>query len=171
MTDTMSNTSEAKTLPLAEQVEQGTSEPVSEAQELEKMRNTLANFVTVIKQLDDRVKRLERSSARNLEKAERLNALERLQASNSDNRTIKAEPIAIALTAHLLSRGATNTMIIDSELLTYSKVYAVSKWDKQHLHDYCTINYVADVLHDGLPISEASKLMTISKELKPLFKK
>lgn len=171
MTDTMPNASEAKTLPLAEQAEQGTSEPVSEAQELEKMRNTLASFLMVIKQLDDRVKRLERSSARNLEKAERLTALERLQKSNNANRTIKAEPIAIALTAHLLSRGATMSMIIDSELLSYSKAFAVSKWDKQHLHDYCTVNYVADVLHDGLPISEAKKIMTVTDVLKPLFKK
>lgn len=140
------------------------------AQDISQMRNTLVKFVQALKVLDSRIKKLEKEYTLAQGKAERLTALERLQMSNNTNRTIKAEPTAIALTAHLLSKGATITMIIDSGLLTYSKAFAVGQWDRQHLHDFCLVNGVADILYDGLAPNQAQELMTITREIKPFFK-
>ena len=128
--------------------------------ELASMRNTLAQFVQVIKRQDERIQVLESK----LEQVPQLTPeqvlLDRYTASSLKNRNLNADPKAVALAAHLYHIKQVPAVRISSYgLLSQSKMHGLTSWDNQHLIDFCELNGVTDIYKNGLSDRDASMLM------------
>ena len=129
-------------------------------QEFASMRNTLAQFVQVIKRQDDRIRVLETK----LEQVPQLTGeqvlLDRYTLSSQTNRALDADAKVIALSAHLYYiKQVPAVRISKSGLLSQSKMHGLTSWDKQHLIDFCELNGVSDIYLHGLPLDEIKAMM------------
>ena len=125
------------------------------------MRNTLATFIQLIKQQDDRIKILETKTADVEVKTEQQRLLDRYTSSSLGNRNLNADPKAIAFAAHLYHIKQVPAVRISSYgLLSQSKMHGLSTWDNQHLIDFCELNSVTDIYQNGVSDTEAKGLMT-----------
>lgn len=130
-------------------------------QEFASMRNTLAQFVQVIKRQDDRIRVLETK----LEQVPQLTGeqvlIDRYTLSSQTNRALDADAKVIALSAHLYYiKQVPAVRISKSGLLSQSKMHGLTSWDKQHLIDFCELNGVSDVYLHGLPLDEIKAMMS-----------
>ena len=130
-------------------------------QEFAGMRNTLAQFVQVIKRQDDRIRVLETK----LEQVPQLTGeqvlLDRYTLSSQTNRALDADAKIIALSAHLYYiKQVPAVRISKSGLLSQSKMHGLTSWDKQHLIDFCELNGVSDIYLNGLPLDDIITLMS-----------
>ena len=130
-------------------------------QEFVSMRNTLAQFVQVIKRQDERIQVLETK----LEQVPQLTGeqvlLDRYTMSSQTNRTLDADAKVIALSAHLYYiKQVPAVRISKSGLLSQSKMHGLTSWDKQHLIDFCELNGVSDIYLNGLPPDDVKAMMT-----------
>ena len=130
-------------------------------QELANMRNTLAQFVQVIKRQDDRIRVLEAK----LEQVPQLTGeqvlLDRYTLSSQTNRTLDADAKVIALSAHLYYiKQVPAVRISKSGLLSQSKMHGLTSWDKQHLIDFCELNGVSNLYSNGLPLNDIKAMMS-----------
>ena len=128
--------------------------------ELASVRNTLAQFVQVIKRQDERIQVLESK----LEQVPQLTPeqilLDRYTASSQTNRALAADAKVIALSAHLYYiKQVPAVRISKSGLLSQSKMHGLTSWDNQHLIDFCELNNVSNIYLNGLPDRDASMLM------------
>lgn len=149
--------------------------------EFSQMRNTIRGLLDLIKKQDACIKeqeaRTKEQDAHIKEQEARINEIEdtlasmptvsqedavldRYTTSSKLNRSVNAQPIAIALAAHLLYVKHIPAMrISESGLLSQSKMHGLSQWSRQHLLDFCVVNNVKDVYLNGLGEAEARKLM------------
>lgn len=130
-------------------------------QEFASMRNTLAQFVQVIKRQDDRIRVLETK----LEQVPQLTGeqvlLDRYTLSSQTNRALDADAKVIALSAHLYYiKQVPAVRISKSGLLSQSKMHGLTSWAKQHLIDFCALNGVSDIYLHGLPLAEIKAMMS-----------
>ena len=130
-------------------------------QEFVSMRNTLAQFVQVIKRQDDRIRVLETK----LEQVPQLTGeqvlLDRYTLSSQNNRALDADAKIIALSAHLYYiKQVPAVRISKSGLLSQSKMHGLTSWDKQHLIDFCELNGVSDIYLNGLSLDEIKARMS-----------
>lgn len=130
-------------------------------QEFASMRNTLAQFVQVIKRQDDRIRVLETK----LEQVPQLTGeqvlLDRYTLSSQTNRALDADAKSIALSAHLYYiKQVPAVRISKSGLLSQSKMHGLTSWSKQHLIDFCELNGVSDIYLQGLPLDEIKAMMS-----------
>ncbi len=147
-----------------EQSESQTKNPESTPdllQEFASMRNTLAQFVQVIKRQDDRIRVLETK----LEQVPQLTGeqvlLDRYTLSSQTNRALDADAKSIALSAHLYYiKQVPAVRISKSGLLSQSKMHGLTSWSKQHLIDFCELNGVSDIYLHGLPLDEIKAMMS-----------
>lgn len=129
-------------------------------QEFASMRNTLAQFVQVIKHQNERIQVLETK----LEQVPQLTGeqvlLDRYTLSSQTNRALDADAKVIALSAHLYYiKQVPAVRISKSGLLSQSKMHGLTSWDKQHLIDFCELNGVSDIYLHGLPLDEIKAMM------------
>lgn len=128
--------------------------------EFASMRNTLANFIQLIKQQDERIQVLEMKLADTPLKTPEQILLDRYTASSQTNRNLNADPKAVAFAAHLYYVKQVPAVRISSYgLLSQSKMHGLSTWDDQHLIDFCELNSVIDIYQNGLSDRDASMLM------------
>ena len=130
-------------------------------QEFVSMRNTMAKFIQLIKQQDDRIQVLEAK----LEQVPQLTGeqvlLDRYTLSSQTNRTLDADAKVIALSAHLYYiKQVPAVRISKSGLLSQSKMHGLTSWDKQHLIDFCELNGVSDIYLNGLPPDDVKAMMS-----------
>ena len=130
-------------------------------QEFASMRNTMAKFIQLIKQQDDRIQVLEAK----LEQVPQLTGeqvlLDRYTLSSQNNRTLDADAKVIALSAHLYYiKQVPAVRISKSGLLSQSKMHGLTSWDKQHLIDFCELNGVSDIYLNGLPPDDVKAMMS-----------
>ena len=130
-------------------------------QEFASMRNTMAKFIQLIKQQDDRIRVLEAK----LEQVPQLTGeqvlLDRYTLSSQTNRTLDADAKVIALSAHLYYiKQVPAVRISKSGLLSQSKMHGLTSWDKQHLIDFCELNGVSDIYLNGLPPDDVKAMMS-----------
>lgn len=130
-------------------------------QEFASMRNTLAQFVQVIKHQNERIQVLETK----LEQVPQLTGeqvlLDRYTLSSQTNRALDADAKVIALSAHLYYiKQVPAVRISKSGLLSQSKMHGLTSWDKQHLIDFCELNGVSDIYLHGLPLDEIKAMMS-----------
>ena len=129
-------------------------------QEFESMRNTLANFVRVIKNQNARIETLENklNGIPPVNKEQLL--IDRFTASSMRNRTLSETPLAIAYAAHLYHvKQVPAIRISKCGLLSQSKLHGLVRWETQHLLDFCEINGVLDVYKHGLDEAKARELV------------
>ena len=125
------------------------------------MRNTLAQFVKVIKRQAERIQVLEMKLADTPLKTPEQILLDRYTASSQTNRNLNADPKAIAFAAHLYYiKQVPAVRISKSGLLSQSKMHGLSTWHNQHLLDFCELNGVSDIYKNGVSDTEAKGLMT-----------
>lgn len=137
------------------------SEQTELLDEFANMRNTMAKFIRLIKQQDERVKVLEMKLADTPLKTREQILLDRYAASSPKNRNLNADPKVVAFAAHLYHVKQVPAVRISSYgLLSQSKMHGLSTWDNQHLMDYCELNGVTDIYKHGLTDRDASMLMT-----------
>lgn len=130
-------------------------------QEFASMRNTLAQFVQVIKRQDARIRVLETK----LEQVPQLTGeqvlLDRYTLSSQTNRALDADAKVIALSAHLYYiKQVPAVRISKSGLLSQSKMHGLTSWAKQHLIDFCELNGVSDIYLHGLPLDGIKAMMS-----------
>ena len=130
-------------------------------QEFASMRNTLAQFVQVIKRQDDRIRVLETK----LEQVPQLTGeqvlIDRYTLSSQTNRALDADAKVIALSAHLYYiKQVPAVRISKSGLLSQSKMHGLTSWSKQHLIDFCELNGATDIYLHGLPLDEIKAMMS-----------
>ena len=130
-------------------------------QEFASMRNTLAQFVQVIKHQNERIQVLETK----LEQVPQLTGeqvlLDRYTLSSQTNRALDADAKVIALSAHLYYiKQVPAVRISKSGLLSQSKMHGLTSWDKQHLIDFCELNGVSAIYLHGLPLDEIKAMMS-----------
>ena len=124
------------------------------------MRNTLAKFIQLIKQQDERVRVLEMKLADTPLKTPEQILLDRYTMSSQTNRTLDADAKVIALSAHLYYiKQVPAVRISKSGLLSQSKMHGLTSWDNQHLIDFCELNGVSDIYKNGVSDTEAKGLM------------
>lgn len=129
--------------------------------EFANMRNTMAKFIQLIKQQDERIKVLEMKLADTPLKTTKQILLDRYTVSSSKNRNLNADPKTVAYAAHLYHIKQVPAVRISSYgLLSQSKMHGLSTWDNQHLLDFCELNGVTDIYQNGVSDSEAKGLMT-----------
>lgn len=129
--------------------------------ELANMRSTMAKFIQLIKQQDERIKVLEMKLADTPLKTPEQVLLDRYTASSLRNRNLNADPKAVAFAAHLYHIKQVPAMHISKQgLLSQSKMHGLSAWDNQHLTDFCELNGVTDIYQHGVSDTEAKGLMT-----------
>lgn len=137
------------------------SEQTELLDEFANMRNTMAKFIRLIKQQDERVKVLEMKLADTPLKTREQILLDRYAASSPKNRNLNADPKVVAFAAHLYHVKQVPAVRISSYgLLSQSKMHGLSTWDNQHLMDYCELNGVTDIYQNGVSDSAAEGLMT-----------
>ena len=125
------------------------------------MRDTLANFIQLIKQQDGRIRVLETKLADTPIKTAEQVLLDRYTASSQTNRNLNADPAAVAFAAHLYYvKQIPAVRISKSGLLSQSKMHGLTSWDNQHLIDFCALNGVSDIYQNGVSDSQAKGLMT-----------
>ena len=132
------------------------------------MRGTLSNFIQLIKQqseriseLDERIQVLEMKLADTPLKTPGQILLDRYTASSKTNRSLNADPKAVALAAHLYHIKQVPAVRISSYgLLSQSKMHGLTSWDNQHLTDFCELNGVTDIYQHGVSDTVAKGLMT-----------
>lgn len=125
------------------------------------MRNTLAKFMQLIKQQDERIKVLEAKTADVQVKTPEQVLLDRYTLSSQTNRTLDADAKVIALSAHLYYIKQVPAVRISTYgLLSQSKMHGLSTWDNQHLTDFCELNGVTDIYQNGVSDTVAKGLMT-----------
>lgn len=125
------------------------------------MRNTMAKFIQLIKQQDERIKVLEMKLADTPLKTPEQILLDRYTMSSQTNRTLDADAKVIALSAHLYYiKQVPAVRISKSGLLSQSKMHGLTSWDKQHLIDFCELNGVSDIYLNGLPPDDVKAMMT-----------
>lgn len=107
------------------------------------------------KSVDDRVHAIEQRlnvllgafkqlSAINTEQAKRIEDLERKATPMARKaRTVNAPIANIAFGAWMFANGYTVRQVADSGVLSYSKAFGITTWDKQYLEEYLK-------LYDGL---------------------
>lgn len=128
--------------------------------EFGQMRHTIKGLLSIIKKQDARITTLEATVASVPTMSREEVLLDRYTASSKTNRTVNADPKAVAFAAHLYYIKQVPAMrISDSGLLSQSKMHGLSCWGKQHLLDFCDINNVKYVYLDGLDDAEAKELM------------
>ena len=124
------------------------------------MRDTLANFIQLIKHYDERIKLLEAKTAGVEVKTEQQRLLDRYTASSLKNRNLNADAKVIALSAHLYYvKQIPAVRISKSGLLSQSKMHGLTSWDNQHLIDFCALNGVSDIYQNGVSDTVAKVLM------------
>ena len=129
--------------------------------EFASIRNTMAKFIQLIKQQDERIKVLEMKLADTPLKTPEQVLLDRYTASSLGNRNLNADPKAVAFAAHLYHIKQVPAVRISSYgLLSQSKMHGLSTWDNQHLIDFCELNGVTDIYQNGVSDTEAKGLMT-----------
>ena len=127
--------------------------------EFASMRSTMAKFIQLIKQQDERIKVLEMKLADTPLKTPEQVLLDRYTASSLRNRNLNADPKAVAFAAHLYHLKQVPAMRISKHgLLSQSKMHGLSAWDSQHLADFCTLNGVIDIYKNGVSDTEAREL-------------
>lgn len=137
------------------------SEQTELLNELASMRNTLANFIQLIKRQNERIQVLEMKLADTPLKTPEQILLDRYTASSKTNRSLNADPKAVAFAAHLYHIKQVPAVRISTHgLLSQSKMHGLSTWDNQHLIDFCELNGVTDIYQNGLSDRDASMLMT-----------
>ncbi len=137
------------------------SEQTEVLNELASMRNTMAKFIQLIKQQDERIKVLEMKLADTPLKTPEQILLDRYTASSLKNRNLNADPKAVAFAAHLYYiRQVPAVRISSYGLLSQSKMHGLASWDNQHLMDFCELNGVTDIYQNGLSDTVAKGLMT-----------
>ena len=129
--------------------------------EFASMRNTMAKFIQLIKQQDERIRVLEMKLADTPVKTPEQVLLDRYTASSLKNRNLNADPKVVAFAAHLYHIKQVPAVRISSYgLLSQSKMHGLSTWDNQHLTDFCELNGVTDIYRNGVSDAEAKRLMT-----------
>lgn len=129
-------------------------------QEFASMRNTLAQFVQVIKHQNERIGVLEAKLAQLPELTGEQVLLDRYTASSLKNRNLDADAKVIALSAHLYYiKQVPAVRISKSGLLSQSKMHGLTSWGKQHLIDFCELNGVSDIYLNGLPLDDIKAMM------------
>ena len=130
-------------------------------QEFANMRNTLAQFIQLIKQQDERIRVLEAKLEQVPQQTGEQVLLDRYTMSSQTNRTLDADAKVIALSAHLYYiKQVPAVRISKSGLLSQSKMNGLTSWDKQHLIDFCELNGVSDIYLNGLPLDEIKAMMS-----------
>ena len=130
-------------------------------QEFASMRNTLAQFVQMFKQQNERLGVLETKLAQLPQLTGEQVLLDRYTASSLKNRNLDADAKVIALSAHLYYiKQVPAVRISKSGLLSQSKMHGLTNWDKQHLLDFCELNGVSDIYLNGLPLDEVKTMMS-----------
>ena len=125
------------------------------------MRNTMAKFIQLIKQQDERIKVLEMKLADTPLKTPEQILLDRYTSSSLKNRNLNADPKVVAFAAHLYHIKQIPAVRISSYgLLSQSKMHGLSTWDNQHLMDFCDLNGVTDIYQNGVSDTVAKGLMT-----------
>ena len=125
------------------------------------MRNTMAKFIQLIKQQDERIKVLEMKLADTPLKTPEQILLDRYTSSSLKNRNLNADPKVVAFAAHLYHIKQIPAVRISSYgLLSQSKMHGLSTWDNQHLMDFCALNGVTDIYQNGVSDTVAKGLMT-----------
>ena len=125
------------------------------------MRNTMAKFIQLIKQQDERIKVLEMKLADTPLKTPEQILLDRYTASSLKNRNLNADPKVVAFATHLYHIKQVPAVRISSYgLLSQSKMHGLSTWDNQHLMDFCELNGVTDIYQHGVSDTVAKGLMT-----------
>lgn len=94
-------------------------------------------------------------------------ALARYTDNARKYRKVSAPPEVIAQAAHLYYiKGVPGIHIVECGLITQSKFYAILKWSKTHLMDYCRVNDVTDIYTNGLPEARFAELAPNSEIVK-----
>lgn len=138
----------------------------AQASELASMRATLAQFIQLIKQMDERIKTVEQKLVDLPVLSEHEKTITRFTASSTINRAINATPQAIAYAGHLYHvLNVPALRIYKYGILPQSKMHGLTTWDKQHLLDYCYVNDVMDIYEKGLPLNDVVKLTDMAQEL------
>ena len=128
--------------------------------EFASMRNTLAQFVQVIKRQDERIQVLEMKLADTAVKTPEQVLLDRYTASSLKNRNLNADPKVVAFAAHLYHiKQVPAVRVSGYGLLSQSKMHGLSTWDNQHLMDFCELNGVTSIYKNGVSDSDAKGLM------------
>lgn len=128
--------------------------------EFSKMRHTLGLYLEVIKNQGERITELESKLVGVVLPSPEQALLDRYTESSKHNRNLNEVPQRIALAAHLSRiKQVPNMRITECGLMSQSKLHGLSKWDSQHLVDYCTLNNVLDIYQNGLPDAELKALL------------
>lgn len=133
--------------------------------DIKAMRNTLASFVELLKKFEVRIQAIETA----LQAGSLVHSDEAMRArfteGNKTNRTVNAPPKIIALALHLYhAKRVPASHIINSKLLSHSKMYGLTQWDRQYAHDYCEIHNVLNIYQQGFEADDFSEL-NIDREL------
>lgn len=140
-----------------------TNQPTNE---LDSLKNTITNLVALIKKHDERIRELEDKAATPTTPAE-PSLLDRYTISSTKNRTVNANPKAIAYAAHLYYiKNIPASRISKHGLLSQSKMHGLSTWDRQYLLDYCELNGVMDIYNNGVSDELATQLVADYNGLK-----
>lgn len=135
--------------------------------ELEGMRGTMAGFIKLIKQQDNRIVELESKLALYKLPDPDTALVNRLAVSSTRNRTLTDPPHVIAYAAHLRRfKGIPAQRIYKAGLLSQSKLHGLDKWENQHLLDFCELHDVMDVYLNGLSDSQAREIVPNYDDLK-----
>ena len=144
--------------------DQPTSPPINE---LGSLKNTITNLVSLIKKQDNRIRTLEHTTADLQTKLNEQPLLERYTIHSTKNRTVNANPKAIAYAAHLYYiKNIPASRISKHGLLSQSKMHGLSTWDRQYLLDYCELNGVMDIYNNGVSYELAVQLVADYNGLK-----
>lgn len=148
--------------------DQPTSPPIIQPiNELDSLKNTITNLVALIKKQDNRICTLENTTADLQTKLNEQPLLERYTIHSTKNRTVNANPKAIAYAAHLYYiKNIPASRISKHGLLSQSKMHGLSTWDRQYLLDYCELNGVMDIYNSGVSDELATQLVADYNGLK-----
>jgi len=143
--------------------DQPTSPPINE---LDSLKNTITNLVSLIKKQDNRIRTLEDMTTELQTKLNEQPLLDRYTVHSTKNRTVNASPKVIAYAAHLYYiKHIPASRISKHGLLSQSKMHGLSTWDRQYLLDYCELNGVMDIYNNGVSDELAKQLVTDYKGL------
>lgn len=144
--------------------DQPTSPPINE---LDSLKNTITNLVSLIKKQDNRIHTLEDMTTKLQTKLNEQPLLERYTIHSTKNRAVNANPKAIAYAAHLYYiKNIPASRISKHGLLSQSKMHGLSTWDRQYLLDYCELNGVMDIYNNGVSDELATQLVADYNGLK-----
>lgn len=135
--------------------------------EFAKMRNTIAGFLKVISSQKDRIENLgKRLEGLNIPDPQQQ-LLDRYTASSIRNRNLNETPETIAYAAHLHNiKNIPAMRISECGLLSQSKMHGLSRWEAQHLLDFCELNHVKNIYEHGLDEQRAKEIVPDYDKLK-----